>query len=186
MLNELWIFIEFWFLFLFILYLKQLWVNHQLNKFGSGFGSRMFNELWVFHRILVFYFSLIVLILCWFCGIFWFCRPWGQGIWIRCSQLLTRKLNQQRSPRSLSVSCGSSSTTLGTAWRFANSNIWTHLQKISIMGFLIFVLFFNYRNAGFDPTVIRVDPYGNVLYYHADLASPLAWDIDHWFPCSSI
>ncbi|XP_062154351.1 uncharacterized protein LOC133862535 [Alnus glutinosa] len=39
-------------------------------------------------------------------------------------------------------------------------------------------------NAGFDPTVIRVDPYGNVLYYHADLASPLAWDIDHWFPCS--
>ncbi|XP_030464541.1 uncharacterized protein LOC115684007 [Syzygium oleosum] len=39
-------------------------------------------------------------------------------------------------------------------------------------------------NAGFDPTVIRVDPYGNVLYYHADSASPLAWDIDHWFPCS--
>ncbi|KAJ7951849.1 Trichohyalin [Quillaja saponaria] len=39
-------------------------------------------------------------------------------------------------------------------------------------------------NAGFDPTVIRVDPYGNVLYYHADTASPLAWDIDHWFPCS--
>ncbi|KAJ0007442.1 hypothetical protein Pint_30014 [Pistacia integerrima] len=39
-------------------------------------------------------------------------------------------------------------------------------------------------NAGFDPAVIRVDPYGNVLYYHADSASPLAWDIDHWFPCS--
>ncbi|XWS19049.1 hypothetical protein CRYUN_Cryun32bG0097600 [Craigia yunnanensis] len=39
-------------------------------------------------------------------------------------------------------------------------------------------------NAGFDPEVIRVDPYGNVLYYHADSASPLAWDIDHWFPCS--
>ncbi|GLT67730.1 hypothetical protein SLA2020_400160 [Shorea laevis] len=39
-------------------------------------------------------------------------------------------------------------------------------------------------NAGFDPTVIRVDPYGNVLYYHADKSSPLAWDIDHWFPCS--
>ncbi|KAF5726905.1 plectin [Tripterygium wilfordii] len=39
-------------------------------------------------------------------------------------------------------------------------------------------------NAGFDPAVIRVDPYGNVLYFHADSASPLAWDIDHWFPCS--
>ncbi|MED6209538.1 hypothetical protein PIB30_055667, partial [Stylosanthes scabra] len=41
-----------------------------------------------------------------------------------------------------------------------------------------------HRNAGFDPEVIRVDGYGNVLYYHADSASPLAWDIDHWFPCS--
>lgn len=41
------------------------------------------------------------------------------------------------------------------------------------------------RNAGFDPAVIRVDPFGNVLYFHADSASPLAWDIDHWFPCSS-
>lgn len=30
-----------------------------------------------------------------------------------------------------------------------------------------------------------MDAYGNVLYYHADAASPLAWDIDHWFPCSS-
>ncbi|XP_028190232.1 golgin subfamily A member 6-like protein 22 isoform X2 [Glycine soja] len=39
-------------------------------------------------------------------------------------------------------------------------------------------------NAGFDPAVIRVDGYGNVLYYHADSASPLAWDVDHWFPCS--
>ncbi|KAK7261883.1 hypothetical protein RIF29_28206 [Crotalaria pallida] len=39
-------------------------------------------------------------------------------------------------------------------------------------------------NAGFDPAVIRVDTYGNVLYFHADSASPLAWDIDHWFPCS--
>ncbi|KAH6789570.1 hypothetical protein C2S51_004576 [Perilla frutescens var. frutescens] len=39
-------------------------------------------------------------------------------------------------------------------------------------------------NAGFDPEIIRVDPYGNVLYYHADAASPLAWEIDHWFPCS--
>ncbi|GAB2264231.1 hypothetical protein Droror1_Dr00026365 [Drosera rotundifolia] len=40
-------------------------------------------------------------------------------------------------------------------------------------------------NAGFDPALFRVEPYGNVLYYHADLASPLAWDINHWFPCSS-
>ncbi|CAN4086756.1 unnamed protein product [Withania somnifera] len=40
-------------------------------------------------------------------------------------------------------------------------------------------------NAGFDPEVFRVDSYGNVLYYHADSASPLAWEIDHWFPCSS-
>ncbi|MCL7029372.1 hypothetical protein MKW94_028356 [Papaver nudicaule] len=39
-------------------------------------------------------------------------------------------------------------------------------------------------NAGFDPTQFRVDPYGNVLYYHADAGSPLAWEIDHWFPCS--
>ncbi|KAL2332428.1 hypothetical protein Fmac_020009 [Flemingia macrophylla] len=39
-------------------------------------------------------------------------------------------------------------------------------------------------NAGFDPAVIRVDGYGNVVYYHADSASPLAWDVDHWFPCS--
>lgn len=39
-------------------------------------------------------------------------------------------------------------------------------------------------NAGFDPAMIRVDAYGNVLYYHADSASPLAWDVDHWFPCS--
>ncbi|XP_013619304.1 PREDICTED: trichohyalin-like isoform X2 [Brassica oleracea var. oleracea] len=39
-------------------------------------------------------------------------------------------------------------------------------------------------NAGFDPAVIRIDPYGNVLYFHADSASPLAWGFDHWFPCS--
>ncbi|TMW93973.1 hypothetical protein EJD97_010933 [Solanum chilense] len=39
-------------------------------------------------------------------------------------------------------------------------------------------------NAGFDPEVFRIDSYGNVLYYHADSASPLAWEIDHWFPCS--
>ncbi|XP_031487265.1 uncharacterized protein LOC116255543 [Nymphaea colorata] len=37
-------------------------------------------------------------------------------------------------------------------------------------------------NAGFDPDKFRVDHYGNVLYFHADPASPLAWDIDHWFP----
>lgn len=49
----------------------------------------------------------------------------------------------------------------------------------------LFQIFSNCRNAGFDPAVIRVDPYGNVLYYHADSASPLAWEIDHWFPCSS-
>ncbi|KAJ0985639.1 hypothetical protein J5N97_003995 [Dioscorea zingiberensis] len=39
-------------------------------------------------------------------------------------------------------------------------------------------------NAGFDPAMFRVDPFGNVLYLHADTASPLSWDIDHWFPCS--
>ncbi|XP_020269724.1 myosin-3 [Asparagus officinalis] len=39
-------------------------------------------------------------------------------------------------------------------------------------------------NAGFDPELFRVDPFGNVLYLHADSASPLAWDVDHWFPCS--
>ncbi|KAG2309846.1 hypothetical protein Bca52824_029594 [Brassica carinata] len=39
-------------------------------------------------------------------------------------------------------------------------------------------------NAGFDPAVIRIDPYGNVLYFHADSASPLAWGFDHWFPIS--
>ncbi|XP_076959060.1 uncharacterized protein LOC143635030, partial [Bidens hawaiensis] len=43
---------------------------------------------------------------------------------------------------------------------------------------------FDFRNAGFDPETFRVDPYGNVLYIHADVASPLAWDVDHWFPCS--
>ncbi|KAL9238624.1 hypothetical protein vseg_013020 [Gypsophila vaccaria] len=39
-------------------------------------------------------------------------------------------------------------------------------------------------NAGFDPAMFRVDPYGNVLYFHADSSSPLAWAVDHWFPCS--
>eukprot|EP01018_Ginkgo_biloba_P004058 Gb_34647 [translate_table: standard] len=39
-------------------------------------------------------------------------------------------------------------------------------------------------NAGFDPAKFRVDPYGNVLYLHADPASPLSWEVDHWFPHS--
>lgn len=39
-------------------------------------------------------------------------------------------------------------------------------------------------NAGFDPSKFRVDPYGNVVYWNADPSSPLAWDIDHWFPSS--
>eukprot|EP00268_Persea_americana_P062738 TRINITY_DN8065_c0_g1_i2.p1 TRINITY_DN8065_c0_g1~~TRINITY_DN8065_c0_g1_i2.p1 ORF type:complete len:792 (-),score=207.64 TRINITY_DN8065_c0_g1_i2:324-2582(-) len=39
-------------------------------------------------------------------------------------------------------------------------------------------------NAGFDPAKFRVDMYGNVLFFHADSGSPLAWEIDHWFPCS--
>jgi hypothetical protein len=40
------------------------------------------------------------------------------------------------------------------------------------------------RNAGFDPAKFRVDPYGNVVYWNADPSSPLAWEIDHWFPHS--
>ncbi|KAH9297972.1 hypothetical protein KI387_029654 [Taxus chinensis] len=39
-------------------------------------------------------------------------------------------------------------------------------------------------NAGFDPAQFRIDPYGNVLYFHADPASPLSWEVDHWFPRS--
>lgn len=39
-------------------------------------------------------------------------------------------------------------------------------------------------NAGFDPAKFRIDPYGNVLYINADPASPLAWEVDHWFPHS--
>jgi hypothetical protein len=39
-------------------------------------------------------------------------------------------------------------------------------------------------NAGFDPALFRVDAHGNVLYLHADSASPLAWDVAHWFPCA--
>lgn len=37
-------------------------------------------------------------------------------------------------------------------------------------------------NAGFDPAIFRIDVYGNVLYWDADPGSPLAWDMDHWFP----
>ncbi|KAH9531318.1 hypothetical protein CY35_19G032400 [Sphagnum magellanicum] len=37
-------------------------------------------------------------------------------------------------------------------------------------------------NAGFDPDKFRVDCYGNVLYWNADPSSPLAWEVDHWFP----
>ncbi|MCO5601932.1 hypothetical protein L7F22_056058 [Adiantum nelumboides] len=37
-------------------------------------------------------------------------------------------------------------------------------------------------NAGFDPAIFRVDIYGNVLYWNADPGSPLAWEVDHWFP----
>ncbi|KAL0915341.1 hypothetical protein M5K25_015753 [Dendrobium thyrsiflorum] len=39
-------------------------------------------------------------------------------------------------------------------------------------------------NAEFEPALFRVDCFGNVVYRNADSASPLAWDIDHWFPCS--
>ncbi|MCO5569873.1 hypothetical protein L7F22_023587 [Adiantum nelumboides] len=39
-------------------------------------------------------------------------------------------------------------------------------------------------NAGFDPAKFRVDAYGNVLYWNADPGSPLAWEVDHWFPHS--
>lgn len=38
---------------------NKLWAPHELNKFGSDFGSRMLNELWVFHKILVFLFQKI-------------------------------------------------------------------------------------------------------------------------------
>ncbi|KAH7433986.1 hypothetical protein KP509_07G096100 [Ceratopteris richardii] len=39
-------------------------------------------------------------------------------------------------------------------------------------------------NAGFDPARFRVDSFGNVLYWDADPGSPLAWEVDHWFPHS--
>ncbi|KAI0502287.1 hypothetical protein KFK09_017234 [Dendrobium nobile] len=39
-------------------------------------------------------------------------------------------------------------------------------------------------NAEFEPALFRVDCFGNLVYRNADPASPLAWDIDHWFPCS--
>ncbi|KAF4399712.1 hypothetical protein G4B88_022795 [Cannabis sativa] len=59
-----------------------------------------------------------------------------------------------------------------------------HTGKIKLFVSLLWKQLSHLGNAGFDPAVIRVDPYGNVLYFHADSASPLAWDIDHWFPCS--
>ncbi len=40
------------------------------------------------------------------------------------------------------------------------------------------------RNAGFDPAKFRVDAYGNVVYWNADPSSPLAWEVDHWYPHS--
>ncbi|CAK9190991.1 unnamed protein product [Sphagnum troendelagicum] len=39
-------------------------------------------------------------------------------------------------------------------------------------------------NAGFDPAKFRVDAYGNVVYWNADPSSPLAWQVDHWYPHS--
>ncbi|WOH09815.1 hypothetical protein DCAR_0729274 [Daucus carota subsp. sativus] len=56
--------------------------------------------------------------------------------------------------------------------------------KPSIFASLLWKQLNHLGNAGFDPATFRVDQYGNVLYYHADPASPLAWSIDHWFPCS--
>ncbi|WCJ40640.1 hypothetical protein M5689_021552 [Euphorbia peplus] len=58
-----------------------------------------------------------------------------------------------------------------------------HTAKPKIFVSLLWKQLSHLGNAGFDPAVIRVDTYGNVLYLHADKASPLAWDIDHWFPC---
>jgi hypothetical protein len=68
------------------------------------------------------------------------------------------------------------------------SLLWTIKKLLKFLWYTIsdlFVTLLDFRNAGFDPAVIRVDPYGNVLYFHADKASPLAWEIDHWFPCPS-
>ncbi|KAH9317231.1 hypothetical protein KI387_019000, partial [Taxus chinensis] len=56
-----------------------------------------------------------------------------------------------------------------SARRFADS-LWQQLDHLG--------------NAGFDPALFRIDPYGNVLYKNADPASPLAWEVDHWFPHS--
>jgi hypothetical protein len=39
-------------------------------------------------------------------------------------------------------------------------------------------------NAGFDPAKFRVDAYGNVVYWNADPSSPLAWEVDYWYPHS--
>ncbi|KAJ8773428.1 hypothetical protein K2173_004258 [Erythroxylum novogranatense] len=56
-------------------------------------------------------------------------------------------------------------------------------KKPKIFASLLWKQLNHLGNAGFDPEVIRVDCFGNVIYSHADKASPLAWDIDHWFPC---
>ncbi|KAK8971109.1 hypothetical protein KSP40_PGU010659 [Platanthera guangdongensis] len=50
--------------------------------------------------------------------------------------------------------------------------------------YLLWEKFDHLGNAGFHPELFRVDVFGNILYRQADSASPLAWPIDHWFPCS--
>jgi len=56
---------------------------------------------------------------------------------------------------------------------------------MSFLGSVIINSLSYLKNAGFDPVVIRNDGYCNVLYYHADSASPVAWDVESQFPCSS-
>ncbi|KAG4933498.1 hypothetical protein JHK87_047500 [Glycine soja] len=55
---------------------------------------------------------------------------------------------------------------------------------MSFLGSVIINSLSYLKNAGFDPVVIRNDGYCNVLYYHADSASPVAWDVESQFPCS--
>ncbi|EPS61478.1 hypothetical protein M569_13319, partial [Genlisea aurea] len=59
-----------------------------------------------------------------------------------------------------------------------------HTAKPKIFLNLLWKQLNHLGKAGFDPDIIRVDPFGNVVHYHADEGSPLAWEIDHWFPCS--
>ncbi len=54
-------------------------------------------------------------------------------------------------------------------------DMWRYSCLIILEGWLC-------SNAGFDPDKFRVDFYGNVLYWNADPSSPLAWEVDHWFP----